>query len=276
MSIFLRPDQSDEPPFPAYTLARSEMRVLEPTAEGRHYQLMVGLPPSYAENSDRVYPVVYVTDGYWDFLKMTNAHGGLVYDKVVPEFIVVGLSYAGENLNYGQMRGWELSPVAMNGNPATGHADMFLATIKDVIIPFIESEYRADPSYRVMAGASLGGLFTLYAMYSEPELFQACIAATPAVVVGDDWLLKYEAQFAASGRPLPVRLFASGGGNESPTFLSGILRFNSRAANSDYAGFDYQFRIIDGERHAGMQIESYTRGLRFAFEPLAPETGPSQ
>jgi len=36
----------------------------------------------------------------------------------------------------------------------------------------------------------------------------------------------------------------------------------------------YKFRIIDGERHAGMQIESYVRGLRWVFEPLAPETGP--
>jgi hypothetical protein len=33
----------------------------------------------------------------------------------------------------------------------------------------------------------------------------------------------------------------------------------------------YQFRIIEGERHSGMQFESYVRGLRFVFAPLAPE-----
>ena len=264
-----------ESKYPPHTIARSELRVLEPTEHGRHYQLSIGLPPSHAENPDRKYPVVIVTDGYWDFVKMTTAHGGLVYDRVAPEFIVVGLGYAGEDLNPGQMRQWELSPVARENNPDSGHAAEFLQTIKNVIIPFVEKEYRADPEYRVMAGASLGGLFTLYSMYAEPGLFDAYIAATPAVVVGNDWLLEFEEKFAATGAPLPVRLFVSGGGNESPGFLGGMLRFNSRVANRDYGSdFAYKFRIIDGERHAGMQIESYTRGLRFAFEPLAPETGP--
>jgi hypothetical protein len=72
-----------------------------------------------------------------------------------------------------------------------------------VVIPFVEREYRADPSHRVLGGASLGGLFTLYAMYTNPTLFSAYIAVTPAVVVGNDWLLGYEEVFAKSGRPLP-------------------------------------------------------------------------
>ena len=41
-------------------------------------------------------------------------------------------------------------------------------------------------------------------------------------------------------------------------------------------GLTYEFRIIDGERHAGMQLEAYTRGLRFVVPALlAPERGPS-
>ena len=139
----------------------------------------------------------------------------------------------------------------------------------------MEREYRADPSYRVLAGASLGGLFTLYAMYTRPDLFQAYIAATPAVLVGNGWLFGYEDEFAKANRPLKARLFVSGGGNESPGFLSGILRLNQRIASRRTPGLAYEFRIIDGERHAGMQLESYVRGLRFAFVPLAPESGPS-
>jgi len=132
-----------------------------------------------------------------------------------------------------------------------------------------------DASSRVLAGASLGGLFTLYAMYSKPDLFQAYIAATPAVVVGNGWLLGYEDAFAKSGKPLAVRLHVSGGGNESPAFLDGILRLNQRIASRRNPGLAYEFRMIDGERHAGMQLEAYTRGLRFALAPIAPETGPS-
>ena len=152
------------PAHPPHVIGNSELRVLPKTAAGRHYQLSVGLPASYAQNPDRRYPVVYVTDGYWDFQKLDAIRGSLTFDKVVPEFIIVGLGYAGENLNHGQLRSWELSPVPLNDNPNTGHAAEFLETIEKTIIPFIEREYRADPSHRVLAGASLGGLFTLYSM----------------------------------------------------------------------------------------------------------------
>ncbi len=264
--------------FPPHVIGNSELRVLPRNDAGRHYQLHVGLPPSYAKETGKRYPVVFVTDAYWDFQKITAIAGSLLYDKVAPEFITVGLGYAGEDLNYGDLRRWELSPVAFGGGgaAASGRAADFLRTIEAEIIPFIEREYRADPSYRVLSGASLGGLFTLYAMYAKPELFQAYVAATPAVIVGDDWLLGYEEAFVKAGRALNARLFVSGGGNETPEFLGGILRYNQRVASRQHAGLAYEFRIIDGERHAGMQLESYTRGLRWAFAPLAPESGPAR
>jgi predicted alpha/beta superfamily hydrolase len=259
--------------YPPHTIPGSELRVLPANAAGRHYQLSVGLPASYAKEAARRYPVVYVTDGYWDFEKLDAIRGALVFDKVVPEFIIVGLGYAGDGLDYGTLRTWELSPVPF-GDPDTGHAAEFLATIETEIIPFVEREYRADPAHRVLAGASLGGLFTLYSMYSRPDLFSGWVAVTPAVAVNDGWLLGYEEKFAQAGGQLKGRLFASMGENENPGFLSAILRYNSRVASRRYPNLAYQFRIVDGERHAGMQMESYTRGLRFVLAPLAPEQGP--
>lgn len=263
------------PAHPPHVIGNSELRVLSPNAAGRHYQLSVGLPASYRSQPERRYPVVYVTDGYWDFQKLDAIRGSLVFDKVVPEFIIVGLGYAGENLNYGNLRSWELSPVQRGDDTATGHAAEFLQTIESEIIPFIEREYRADPGHRVLAGASLGGLFTLYSMYSKPDLFHGWIAVTPAVAVANDWLLDYEKKFAEAGGRLKGRLYVTMGENEGPGFISSILRYNARVHTRKHADLAYGFRIIDGERHAGMQLESYTRGLRFIFAPWAPEQGPS-
>ncbi len=269
--------QAPKPAYPPHTIANSQLRALPPTPQGRHYQLHIGLPESYVKDTGRRYPVVYVTDAYWDFQKMDAIRGGLVYDRVTPEFIIVGLGYAGGNLNVGTMRLWELSPVPYGAasSAASGHAADFLKTIETEIVPFVEREYRADPSFRVMAGASLGGLFTLYSMYTRPDLFQAYVAATPAVAAGNDWLFGYEEAFVKAGRTVKARLFVAGGGNEAPAFLGGILRFNQRIASRKMPGLAYEFRIIDGERHAGMQFEAYVRGLRFVFAPLAPETGPT-
>jgi len=260
---------------PPHIVANSQVRDLPVNAAGRHYQLHIGLPESYGKETGKRYPVVYVTDGYWDFEKMMTIRGCLVYDKVAPEFIVVGIGYAGDNLNYGNLRRWELTPVQSgDGGPqASGHAADYLKTIETEIIPLVEREYRADSSYRVMAGASLGGLFTLYSMYSKPGLFQAYIAATPWVTLEKEWLLGYEQDFAKAGHPLKGRLFISVGENELPMHVAGVKRFSDRILSRQQKDLAYQFRIIDGERHAGMQLESYVRGLRFAFAPLAPEAG---
>jgi predicted alpha/beta superfamily hydrolase len=118
-------------------------------------------------------------------------------------------------------------------------------------------------------------LFTLYSMFTKPDLFSAYVAVTPAVAVGDGWLLKYEEEFAKSGKPLNARLYMTVGGNEATGFAAPILRMNQRFAPRKYPKLAYEFRIIDGERHAGNQLESYNRGLRFVFAPLAPEQGPS-
>jgi uncharacterized protein len=261
---------------PGYVIPRSEVRTLPVNSAGRHYALFVGLPVSYAKEPGKRYPVVFVTDGYWDFQKLTALHGPLVYDKYAPEFIVVGMGYAGEDQNYNDLRRWELSPVSF-GAPAetSGHAKDFLDTIEKVFIPLIDKEYRTDPKQRVLGGASLGGLFTLYTMFTKPDLFSAYIAVTPAVALQDDWLLKYEDEFAKAGKSVNARLYMTMGGNESPRFVAPILRMNQRLAMRKYPKLAYEFRIIDGERHAGNQTESYNRGLRFVFAPVAPEQGPA-
>lgn len=267
---------ADKPALPGYVIPRSEVRTLPVNAAGRHYALFVGLPVSYATEPNKRYPVVFVTDGYWDFQKITAIHGPLVYDKYAPEFITVGMGYAGDNLNVGDLRRWELSPVRF-GTPidASGHAREFLDTIEKVFIPLIDKEYRTDPNMRVLGGASLGGLFTLYSMFTKPELFNGYVAVTPAVALGDGWLLKYEEEFAKAGRSIDARLYMTTGGNEATGFVAPILRMNQRFALRKYPKLAYDFRIIDGERHAGNQLESYNRGLRFVFAPKAPEQGPS-
>jgi predicted alpha/beta superfamily hydrolase len=260
-----------------HSIANTLLRALPKNADGRSYQLHIHLPASFAKEPKRRYPVLYVTDGYWDFPTVVSSYNNLNYDKVVPEFITVGLGYAGDNLDYGALRGWELSPVRMNPlSGETGNADKFLATLEREIFPLMERDYRADPAQRYLAGSSLGGLFTLHAMYAKPQLFQGYIAASPAVVVGNDWIIGRAKAYAASGKPIKARLYVTGAEYEWPGFLAGIQRYQALLPDLKHPGLVFQNRTIDGERHAGTKAESYTRGMRFVFEPLAPETGPSK
>lgn len=262
------------PAYPPHTIPNSLLRALPKNADGRSYQLHIHLPGSFAQEPKRRYPVLYVTDGYWDFATVVSSYNNLAYDKVVPEFIIVGLGYAGDNLDYGALRRWELSPVAMG--EGSGQADKFLAALERDIFPLMEREYRADPAQRFLAGSSLGGLFTLHAMYAKPERFKGYIAASPAVVVGNDWIIGQAKAHAATGKPIKARLYVTGAENEWPGFLAGIQRYQALLPALKHPELVYQNRTIDGERHAGTKAESYTRGMRFVFEPLAPEKGPSK
>jgi predicted alpha/beta superfamily hydrolase len=269
--------QAAAPKYPPHSLDNTELRVLPTNADGRSYQLHVHLPASFGKDKARRYPVLFVTDGYWDLATMAVSYNNQVYDKVLPEMIIVGLGYAGQNLDYGSMRGWELSPVRLGMlNFGSGHADKFLASIEKDIIPFVEREYGADPAQRYLGGSSLGGLFTLYAMYTKPELFKGYIAASPAVGLEDDWLIRRARDWAKSGKPINARLYVTGAEFEWPKFLAAIKRYQAALPELKHPGLTFQSRIIDGERHAGTKAESYARGLRFVFAPLAPETGPDK
>ena len=70
----------------------------------------------------------------------------------------------------------------------------------------MEASYRVDPTRRVLMGGSFGGLFTLYAMFSDPSLFSAYLAACPGPV------FKQEADYARVHKDLPVKLYVAVGG----------------------------------------------------------------
>ena len=263
-------------PFPRQTVAGSEIRVLPRAGNGRTYQLYVGLPDSYEEEPGRRYPVLYLCDGYWDFNLVRAIAGNLPDDKVIPEIIVVGIGYPGERADYARLRRSDLTPVAATYEGASydgpsGHAQEFLSVVENEIIPFVEHEYRADLSYRVLAGSSLGGLFTLYAMFERPGLFVGHIAASPAAQWADDWLLGFEDEFHRSGKPLGSRLFLSYADQEPALIFEGVKRVDARLRERAYPGLAYEFHVVQGEGHAGTKAESLNRGVRFAFSPRAPK-----
>lgn len=262
------------PAFPPQTVGNSQIRVLPRSANGRDYQLYVSLPGNYGAHPDKRYPVLYLCDGYWDFNLVCAFKGNLIYDKTLPEIIVVGFGYAGENPDVQNLRTYDYTPVPRPDDPqakGSGHAAEFLAVIEKEIIPFVEKEFRADPAYRVLGGSSLGGLFTLYALFEKPGLFQAYIAPSPACVWAGGFSAKQEAAFAAKNKTLNARLYMTAAAEEWPDFRDGIARFNEQLAARKYDGFTYKFRLIDEEGHAGTKAESYNRGVRFAFAPLKPK-----
>lgn len=247
---------------PKVTIPYSEVRTLKSANTGRTYDLYIRLPEEYAPN--RQYPVLYLLDGQWDFKLLDSIYGGLHYDQFVPEIIIVGITYSGDNPDYETLRAMDYTPPAGISTPGFGDAPKFLAFLKEEVIPLIETNYQADSSRRLLMGSSYGGLFTLYALFTAPELFSGYVSASPAVPFGNRAIFKQEAEYANQHRALPVRLFLSVGEIEelAPPVKAFIEIMNKRG----YQGLKLETRIIEGERHSGNKPEAFNRGLRFIMQ----------
>lgn len=248
---------------PKVTIAGSSVRSIKAQATGRQMDLYIHLPTDYDRTGTKRYPALYILDGQWDFKLMDSVLGGLVYDKRAPEMILVGITYSGENPNYDNLRGSDLTPGTPGKPTASQNGENFLKFVKTELIPFVETNYRADPARRVLQGNSLGGLFTLYTMFSDPGLFSSYVASSPAVTSGGGVILQQEAAFAKDHKELPTRLFIGVGSNEG---LSGpVQEFMKTLKAREYKGLKLETRVVEGEGHSGNKPETYNRGLRFVF-----------
>jgi uncharacterized protein len=248
--------------YPPVTISGSELRTMKSASTGRSYNLYVRKPADYATNKAKKYPVLYLLDGQWDFKLLDSVIGGLVYDKQMPDILVVGITYSGDHPDYDALRAMDYTPTPGSAR-GSGDGPKFLNFIKTELIPLMEADYRGDPARRILGGHSLGGLFTLYAMFTDPSQFWGYLSASPAVPWDNDFVVKQEADFATKHKDLPVRLFCGVGGAES--LLTPGISFARTLASRNYNGLHWDGRVIEGERHSGVKPEFYNRGLRFLF-----------
>ena len=136
--------------------------------------IMIGVPDDYA-TSNKKYPVLYLLDGQWGFSSTVQTLGWLSNPRygMIPQMIVVGI-HTGDN------RARDLAPTLDKQNNAGGGADKLYQFIKEELIPFVDKNYRTY-NYRVIGGASLGGLFVMYAFDNDPNLFNGYLSMSPAM-----------------------------------------------------------------------------------------------
>ena len=138
--------------------------------------ITVQLPKSYASTPNKKYPVIYRLDGKGNIPLITAVLERLQDASAAPEVIIVAI----ENTNrlrdlYPTVNQEPQGPVGIGGG-----APKFLRFIENELIPFVDKKYRTH-NFKVIAGASAGGVFVLYTLQTKPELFQAHLAYSAAV-----------------------------------------------------------------------------------------------
>ena len=138
-------------------------------------KLRIYLPPSYAENAAKRYPVLYMHDGQNLFDAKSAAYGvewgidetvdRLIAEGAMDEIIVVGIDNSPDRIP-------EYTPCC-DPKHGGGMLDAYQAFITDTVKPYIDRNLRTLPGRETTAimGSSLGGIASVYIAQHQPQVF---------------------------------------------------------------------------------------------------------
>lgn len=224
-------------------------------------EIRVYLPEDY-ETSQAKYHVLYLLDGRRNFLFASGIARYLSIFSYTPRLIVVAI--LNKNV-YDRNRNFTPTIVAME--KGSGGARNFLDFIKEELIPYIDTKYKTYP-YRVLAGHSFGGLFTIYSMLSEPHLFNGYIAVSPSLWYDNDVLIKIANRFFSVRKELNCNMFITMS-REGDLMLSSLKKFEQVVKGTMPKGFRFHIRLLmdeDRDNHQTTAPRSMALALLFMYK----------
>ncbi len=181
--------KDDFPDKPKLNTATAQVRIMDTAfiipQLNRKRRIWIYLPKSYTY-SKKSYPVLYMHDGQNLFNEQTAPFGEWGIDEALDslsrkglETIVVGIDHGGDK------RLTEYNPY---DNDKFGKAEgkQYVDFIAFALKPYIDKKYRtlSDSTHTFIAGSSMGGLISLYAMMQYPSVFGGVGIFSPAFMVG--------------------------------------------------------------------------------------------
>jgi len=238
---------------------------LESATLGGERRINVALPASYASDTDRRYPVLYLLDGGvdQDFVHIvgTSLLGALWGRQA--EVIVVGIESVDRRR---ELTGSADDPELKARYPTAGHAAEFRRFLREEVKPFVAAHYRTSGENGVI-GESLAGLFIAETWLREPDLFGSYAAISPSLW-WDKAALAEQAPGLIGRAQAGHRLLVVAE-NEGPDLRAPVDRFV--AALGDASGWCYASQQAYG--HATVYHATSPMALQFLFPP-AEEPGP--
>lgn len=239
----------------------SQVIKLNSSITGQEYVLYVCLPRGY-EDTTRNFPAIYVLDGQWDFALVHALYGQQYYDGFIPGAIIVGITWGGENPDYDKRRAFDLTPTDVGKPNDFGNASNFLGFIKNEAIPYIDSRFRTKRDDRALIGSSFGGLFVLYTLLKESEVFNRYILTSPAWNWDNSVIYKYIYEFSNTKLKRQIRLYMAVGEYED---VKGFEKLKKTLEELKLDNLEIETKVIQGAGHSGAKAEGFTRGLQFVF-----------
>jgi predicted alpha/beta superfamily hydrolase len=184
----------------------------------RYRKIWIYLPANY-KRSKQHYPVLYMHDGQNLFDENTAPFGEWGVDETLDSLQKVTRKYA---IVVGIDHGDDKRLVEYNPDDTKeygkGEGDAYSKFLVKTLKPFIDKHYRTkvDAANTGIAGSSLGGLISTYAMLKHPQVFGAAGLFSPAYWIAPSINTLAE---KAAVKTKALRFWFYGGGKEGFTML---------------------------------------------------------
>jgi len=216
----------------------------------------VFVPENYKSGSTDKYDVLYVLDGgNWNTGLINYIQQYLEGERSVPPMIVVSI--------LGIDRNKDLTPTPMTGWKTAGGGTNFLNFIKEELIPYIDKKYPSNGDNAIW-GHSLGGLFVINALLTQPGTFKSYIAVDPSLWWGDGYTQKLAAGKLPALKGLRTTLFISGRAGKDGEGMK-IASMDSLLRKFAPAELSWKSETYPGETHSSIRLKTVHDGLKFSY-----------
>ncbi|MDQ2720640.1 MAG: alpha/beta hydrolase-fold protein [Bacteroidota bacterium] len=191
----------------------------------RTRRIWLYLPPDYA-SSKKLYPVLYMHDGQNLFDNATSFSGewgvdeflDSVFSKGKKEFIVVGIDNGLAN-RMNEYNPWKFKSF---GN---GQGDQYVDFLVKTLKPFIDKNYHTlrDKKNTFIAGSSMGGLISMYAVLKYPLIFGGAGIFSPAFWTASG----VDSTVISKSKKMNSKLFFYAGGKEGDRMVPDMMRIEN-------------------------------------------------
>ena len=229
------------------------------------FYIYISLPDGYKETLKK-YPVLYILDGDISFGIGASIARYLQFGNSIPELIIVGIGYGAFQESKGNDRNRDYTISNRRNRQGSGGAPKFRQFLKEELIPYIDDEFHTEPDDRTLNGYSLGGLFALYSLFTEPDLFNRYIIGSPHLAWDNFQIFSVREEAFNSISDINARLFISVGSEQSlETYFDPIDKMVTLFEEKGYESLKLYTKVFDGGTHLMCPPEALTYGLVSVF-----------
>jgi uncharacterized protein len=233
-------------------------------------------------------------------LVVTDANGlfGIALDTVrlmqlpalLPAILIVGIGYPAAHTIADTMdiRVRDLTPTPSPLFERSGGANAFLRFVRTELFAWVERNLSSCLAEAIYFGHSLGGLFGVHTLLSEPATFEHYIISSPSLWWDHYRVFEHEAQRASQTKDLAAKVFFGIGANETDDgrrreakrlphdhplkphrthldMVDDLARFAHAIRGRNYPSLELEAGVYPDEFHVTVPATVMSRGLRHIF-----------